>query len=64
MTINNTWAYNMHDHDYKSAQSLIQGLVEVASRGGNFLSQCGAAARRPDPAGVSGSVAGIGIGSP
>ncbi len=41
MTINNTWAYNMHDHEYKSAQTLIRGLVEVASRGGNFLLNVG-----------------------
>jgi alpha-L-fucosidase len=41
MTINNTWAYNMHDHDYKSAQFLIRGLIEVASRGGNFLLNVG-----------------------
>ena len=45
MTINNTWAYNMHDHDYKSAQFLIRALVEVASRGGNFLLNVGP---RPD----------------
>jgi alpha-L-fucosidase len=41
MTINHTWAYNMHDHDYKSAQFLIRGLVEVVSRGGNFLLNIG-----------------------
>ncbi len=41
MTINNTWAYNQNDHDYKSAQRLIRALVEVASRGGNFLLNVG-----------------------
>ncbi len=41
MTINNTWAYNKNDHDYKSAQTLIRALVEVASRGGNFLLNVG-----------------------
>jgi len=41
MTINNTWAYNKNDHDYKSEQTLIRGLVEVASRGGNFLLNVG-----------------------
>ncbi len=41
MTINKTWAYNMHDHEYKSAQFLIRGLLEVASRGGNFLLNVG-----------------------
>ena len=41
MTINNTWAYNKNDHEYKSEQTLIRGLVEVASRGGNFLLNVG-----------------------
>jgi alpha-L-fucosidase len=47
MTINNTWAYNMHDREFKSSQFLIRGLVEVASRGGNFLLNVG-----PQPDGV------------
>lgn len=41
MTINNTWAYNQNDHEYKSSQLLIRSLVEVASRGGNFLLNVG-----------------------
>ena len=41
MTINQTWAYNKNDHDYKSAQTLIRSLVEVASRGGNLLLNVG-----------------------
>ncbi len=45
MTINNTWAYNEHDHNYKSSQFLIRSLVEVASKGGNFLLNVGP---RPD----------------
>ena len=47
MTINNTWAYNMHDREFKSVQFLIRGLVEVASRGGNFLLNAG-----PQPDGI------------
>ena len=41
MTINNTWAYNKNDRDFKSEQTLIRSLVEVASRGGNFLLNVG-----------------------
>ena len=41
MTINNTWAYDQNDHEYKSSQLLIRSLVEVASRGGNFLLNVG-----------------------
>jgi alpha-L-fucosidase len=47
MTINDTWAYNAHDHHYKSAQDLIRALVEVVSRGGNFLLNVG-----PQPDGM------------
>ncbi|MGB6692104.1 MAG: alpha-L-fucosidase [Terracidiphilus sp.] len=41
MTINNTWAYNKNDREFKSEQTLIRSLVEVASRGGNFLLNVG-----------------------
>ena len=41
MTINNTWAYNAHDPNFKSSQELIRALVEVCSRGGNFLLNIG-----------------------
>ena len=41
MTINNTWAYNNNDHHYKTPRTLIRSLVEVASRGGNFLLNVG-----------------------
>jgi alpha-L-fucosidase len=47
MTINNTWAYNRNDRDFKPASHLIRSLVEVASRGGNFLLNVG-----PSPDGV------------
>lgn len=41
MTINNTWAYNKNDRHFKSSKDLIRTLVEVASRGGNFLLNVG-----------------------
>jgi alpha-L-fucosidase len=41
MTINNTWAYNKNDQEFKSDAHLIRTLVEVASRGGNFLLNVG-----------------------
>lgn len=41
MTINNTWAYNKNDHNYKSPETLVRNLVEVASKGGNFLLNVG-----------------------
>jgi alpha-L-fucosidase len=47
MTINHTWAYNKNDRDFKSAKDLVRTLVEVASRGGNFLLNVG-----PEPDGT------------
>lgn len=41
MTINETWAYNPRDRNFKSARYLVRALVEVASRGGNFLLNVG-----------------------
>jgi len=45
MTINHTWAYNKNDRNFKSTTKLIRTLVEVASKGGNFLLNVGP---RPD----------------
>lgn len=47
MTINTTWGYNKNDRSFKSAKLLIQHLVEVASKGGNFLLNVG-----PEPDGT------------
>ncbi len=41
MTINRTWAYNPRDREFKPATQLIRTLVEVASKGGNFLLNVG-----------------------
>jgi alpha-L-fucosidase len=41
MTINNTWAYRPQDHNFKSTDALIRMLIEVISRGGNFLLDVG-----------------------
>jgi alpha-L-fucosidase len=41
MTINETWAYNKNDTQYKSVKDLIWDLVDVASKGGNFLLDVG-----------------------
>jgi len=40
MTMGDSWSYVPHDH-YKSATKLIQLLVKIVSRGGNFLLNVG-----------------------
>ncbi len=41
MTINDTWGYRYDDQKWKSAELLIQNLVDIASKGGNYLLNVG-----------------------
>jgi alpha-L-fucosidase len=41
MTLNTTWGYSDHDHDWKSDQTLIRNLVDATSKGGNLLLNVG-----------------------
>ena len=41
MTINGTWGYKSYDHSWKSTDRLIRNLVDIASKGGNFLLNVG-----------------------
>jgi alpha-L-fucosidase len=41
MTMNDHWGYNRNDDNWKSTQDLIQKLVDIASKGGNFLLNVG-----------------------
>jgi alpha-L-fucosidase len=50
-TINDTWGYKKDDHNWKPGQELIRRLVDVASKGGNYLPNVGPTAEGviPDP---------------
>ena len=50
MTMNNTWGYKSYDHKWKSAPDLIKKLVDIASKGGNFLLNVGPTAEGLIPA--------------
>lgn len=41
MTLNGAWGYSKDDHDYKSAETVIRNLVDIASKGGNYLLNVG-----------------------
>jgi alpha-L-fucosidase len=41
MTMNHTWGFKSYDHDWKSAQTLLRNLVDIASKGGNYLLNVG-----------------------
>ncbi len=40
-TINDTWGFKTHDHNWKSTTQLIQNLVDIVSKGGNYLLNIG-----------------------
>ncbi len=41
MTLNTTWGYSEHDHAWKSDETLIRNLIDIASKGGNYLLNIG-----------------------
>lgn len=41
MTINDTWGFKTRDNNWKSTASLIRNLVDIASKGGNYLLNVG-----------------------
>ncbi len=41
MTINDTWGYKYFDDNWKSTKMLIHNLVDIASKGGNYLLNVG-----------------------
>jgi len=47
MTINGTWGYKENDTNFKSTETLLRNLIDIASKGGNYLLNIG-----PDAKGV------------
>lgn len=41
MTMNDTWGYKSRDHNWKSTETLVRNLVDIASKGGNYLLNVG-----------------------
>ena len=41
MTMNDTWGFKSYDHNWKSTATLIRNLVDIASKGGNYLLNVG-----------------------
>ena len=40
-TLNNTWGYKSYDNDWKSISEVLYWIVEIASKGGNYLLNIG-----------------------
>ena len=41
MTMNTTWGYKFYDDQWKTTETLIRNLIDVASKGGNYLLNVG-----------------------
>jgi alpha-L-fucosidase len=41
MTMNDTWGYKSYDQNWKGTDTLIRNLVDIASKGGNYLLNVG-----------------------
>jgi len=51
MTMNDTWGFRKDDHNWKSTETLLRNLIDIASKGGNFLLNVGPTAEGliPEP---------------
>lgn len=49
MTMNTSWGYKHFDHNWKSTETLIRMLVDIASKGGNLLLNVGPTAEGEIP---------------
>jgi alpha-L-fucosidase len=50
MTMNDTWGFKHFDHNWKSTEKLVRTLIDIASKGGNFLLNVGPTAEGVIPA--------------
>ncbi|HEY1987693.1 MAG TPA: alpha-L-fucosidase [Terracidiphilus sp.] len=41
MTMNDTWGYKQDDTNFKSTETLVRNLIDIASKGGNYLLNIG-----------------------
>lgn len=49
MTMNGTWGYKSYDHKWKTPETLIHNLIDIASKGGNYLLNVGPTAEGEFP---------------
>ena len=60
MTMNDTWGYAKNDTNWKSSEDLIRRLIDIASKGGNFLLNVGPTAEGVFPDAIDERLAQIG----
>jgi len=59
-TLNHTWGYKKDDNDWKSAGQLVFNLVDIVSKGGNYLLNVGPTAEGVIPQPSQDSLRGVG----
>ena len=50
MTLNDTWGFKSYDNNWKSTETLVRNLIDIASKGGNYLLNVGPTAEGEIPA--------------
>lgn len=60
MTMNGTWGYKSYDNKWKSTETLVRNLIDIASKGGNYLLNVGPTAEGEFPQGSIDGLKGIG----
>ena len=50
MTMNDTWGFKSYDQNWKSTETLLRNLIDIASKGGNYLLNVGPTAEGEIPA--------------
>jgi len=60
MTINDTWGYAKNDTNWKSARELTRDLIDIVSKGGNFLLNVGPTAEGLFPEAINERLARMG----
>lgn len=61
MTMNRTWGYKSYDHDWKSSEMLVRNVIDIASKGGNYLLNVGPTAEGLIPGPSVERLAAIGV---
>jgi alpha-L-fucosidase len=49
MTMNDTWGFKSYDHNWKPVEVLLRNLIDIASKGGNYLLNVGPTAEGEIP---------------
>jgi alpha-L-fucosidase len=50
MTMNDTWGFKSYDDNWKSTEKLLRNLIDIASKGGNYLLNVGPTSEGQIPA--------------